>query len=55
MPKTATTGSHPRADTRFHRSSDQPAGKREIAKAFGPSGHDKIALKQLLATWAMKG
>jgi ribonuclease R len=32
----------------FIEASDQPAGKREIAKAFGLSGNDKIALKQLL-------
>src|SRR3546814_18458731 len=32
----------------FIESSDQPAGKREIARAFGLRGHDKIAPKQLL-------
>ena len=32
----------------FIEGSETPAGKREIAKAFGLSGHDKIALKQLL-------
>jgi len=32
----------------FIASSDAPAGKREIARAFGLSGHDKIALKTLL-------
>ncbi len=32
----------------FIGSSDQPAGKREIARAFGLKGNDKIALKKLL-------
>src|SRR5919199_1441473 len=32
----------------FIASSDQPAGKREIAKAFGIRGDAKIALKRLL-------
>ena len=32
----------------FISSSDQPAGKREIARAFGLKGNDKIALKKLL-------
>jgi ribonuclease R len=32
----------------FLSSSDQPAGKREIARAFGLKGSDKIALKKLL-------
>src|SRR4028119_2366721 len=32
----------------FIEDSDTPVGKREIAKAFGLSGQDKIALKQLL-------
>src|SRR3546814_14653797 len=32
----------------FIESSDQPAGTREIARAFGLRGHDKIALQQLL-------
>ena len=35
--------------------SDQPAGKREIARAFGLSGHDKIALKALLKDMADEG
>ena len=35
--------------------SDQPAGKREIARAFGLSGQDKIALKQLLADMTDEG
>jgi ribonuclease R len=32
----------------FIASSNQPAGKREIARAFGIKGNDKIALKKLL-------
>src|SRR6187401_2795546 len=32
----------------FIASSDQPAGKREIARAFGLRGNDKIALNKLL-------
>ena len=32
----------------FITTSDQPAGKREIAKAFGLKGQEKIALKALL-------
>jgi ribonuclease R len=32
----------------FIAASDQPAGKREIARAFGLRGNDKIALKKLL-------
>ena len=32
----------------FISASDQPAGKREIARAFGLKGNDKIALKKLL-------
>jgi ribonuclease R len=39
----------------FIESSDQPAGKREIAKAFGLSGQDKIALKQLLRDMGDEG
>ena len=39
----------------FIETSDQPAGKREIAKAFGLHGHDKIALKQLLKDMADEG
>ena len=32
----------------FIQSSETPAGKREIAKAFGLKGDEKIALKRLL-------
>src|SRR3569832_2527282 len=39
----------------FIASSDQPAGKREIARAFGLSGTDKSALKTLLADMADEG
>jgi len=39
----------------FIESSDQPAGKREIARAFGLSGQDKIALKQLLRDMGDEG
>src|SRR6185437_11287084 len=36
-------------------SSDQPAGKREIARAFGLSGQTKIDLKRLLKDMADEG
>ncbi len=39
----------------FIETSDQPAGKREIARAFGLSGQDKIALKTLLKDMADEG
>ena len=39
----------------FIENSDTPAGKREIARAFGLSGHDKIALKQLLRDMGDEG
>jgi ribonuclease R len=39
----------------FIQSSDKPAGKREIAKAFGLSAQDKIALKALLKDMADEG
>jgi ribonuclease R len=39
----------------FIASSDQPAGKREIARAFGISGQDKIDLKRLLNDMADEG
>ncbi len=39
----------------FIETSDQPAGKREIAKAFGLGGQDKIALKQLLCDMTDEG
>jgi len=39
----------------FITSSGQPAGKREIAKAFGLKGQEKIALKALLKDMADEG
>ena len=39
----------------FIASSGQPAGKREIARAFGLSGQDKIELKRLLKDMADEG
>jgi len=39
----------------FIQSSDVPAGKREIAKAFGLKGQEKIALKKLLKDMADEG
>jgi ribonuclease R len=39
----------------FVTSSGQPAGKREIARAFGLHGHDKILLKALLKDMADEG
>jgi len=39
----------------FIEQSGQPAGKREIARAFGLSGHDKIMLKSLLKDMADEG
>src|SRR5438270_5807391 len=39
----------------FIASSDQPAGKREIARAFGLSGQHKIDLKRLLKDMADEG
>ncbi|WP_375403479.1 ribonuclease R family protein [uncultured Sphingomonas sp.] len=39
----------------FIASTDEPAGKREIARAFGLSAQDKIALKALLGDMADEG
>ena len=39
----------------FIASSDEPAGKREIARGFGLKGNEKIALKQLLRDMADEG
>ncbi len=39
----------------FIQSSEKPAGKREIAKAFGLKGEEKIALKRLLKDMAEEG
>ncbi|KAJ8136673.1 hypothetical protein OY671_010115, partial [Metschnikowia pulcherrima] len=35
--------------------SDEPAGKREIARAFGSKGQEKIALKASLKDMAEEG
>ncbi len=40
---------------KFIQTSDEPAGKREIAKAFGLKGQEKIALKRLLKDMAEEG
>jgi ribonuclease R len=39
----------------FIQASDEPAGKREIARAFGLKGQEKIALKTLLRDMADEG
>src|SRR6478609_30499 len=39
----------------FIANSDTPAGKREIARAFGLHGNEKIALKALLKDMADEG
>ncbi len=39
----------------FIQSSDEPAGKREIARAFGLKGNEKIVLKALLRDMADEG
>ena len=39
----------------FIQASDAPAGKREIARAFGLKGEEKIALKALLRDMARRG
>ncbi len=39
----------------FIQESDQPAGKREIAREFGLKGHEKIALKALLKDMTDEG
>jgi len=39
----------------FIQTSDTPAGKREIARAFGLKGQEKIALKRLLRDMAEEG
>jgi ribonuclease R len=39
----------------FIRNTDGPAGKREIARAFGLKGQEKIALKKLLGDMAEEG
>ncbi|WP_414719688.1 ribonuclease R [Tsuneonella suprasediminis] len=65
-PKSSSPKSHPSSrpqpgmPTReqvieFIQSSPTPAGKREIAKAFGLKGQEKIALKKLLKDMAEEG
>ncbi|WP_426267725.1 ribonuclease R [Sphingomonas sp. LHG3443-2] len=54
--KPASTGlPSPKQILDFIQQSGQPAGKREIARAFGLHGHDKIALKALLKDMADEG
>jgi ribonuclease R len=57
MPKKPTRTGLPTREQilEFIESSDEPAGKREIARAFGLSGQDKIALKQLLRDMSDEG
>ena len=56
MPRKRTPGLPSRKQIlEFIESSGQPAGKREIARAFGLSGHDKILLKALLKDMADEG
>ena len=56
MPRKASTGLPSRKQILdFIASSGQPAGKREIARAFNLRGNDKIALKKLLNDMADEG
>ena len=56
MPKTPFTGLPTRKQILdFIAQSDAPAGKREIARAFGLKGNEKIALKALLKDMADEG
>jgi ribonuclease R len=56
MPRNRSTGLPSRKQVLdFIASSDQPAGKREIARAFGLSGQAKIDLKRLLKDMADEG
>jgi len=56
MPRKRSTGLPSRKQILdFIASSDQPAGKREIARAFGLSGQTKIDLKRLLKDMADEG
>jgi ribonuclease R len=56
MPRKAKAGMPSRKQILdFIASSDQPAGKREIARAFGLTGQDKIGLKTLLKDMADEG
>jgi ribonuclease R len=57
MPKKPKYGELPTPDQilEFIQSADQAAGKREIAKAFGLKGEDKVALKRLLKDMGDEG
>src|SRR5881275_3332727 len=56
MPRNRSTGLPSRKQILdFIASSDQPAGKREIARAFGLAGQAKIDLKRLLKDMADEG
>ena len=55
MPKHAPGRPSRERILRFIETSDTPAGKREIARAFGLHGNDKIALKALLKDMADEG
>jgi len=57
MAKRPTKGGLPSRDQilDFIQASDEPAGKREIARAFGLKGQDKVALKTLLRDMAGEG
>ena len=54
-PQTSPRPPHPEQILEFIEQSGAPAGKREIAKAFNLSGHDKIMLKSLLKDMADEG
>jgi ribonuclease R len=56
MPRTRTAGLPSRQEILdFIAASDDPAGKREIARAFGLKGQEKIALKALLRDMGDEG
>ncbi|MFL6776809.1 MAG: ribonuclease R, partial [Sphingomicrobium sp.] len=55
MPRNSTRLPSRKQILDFIASSDQPAGKREIARAFGLSGQTKIDLKRLLKDMADEG
>src|SRR5436190_8626683 len=56
MPRKPPSGlPTPKQILEFIEFSGQPAGKREIARAFGLSGHEKILLKALLKDMADEG
>ncbi|MEO6388551.1 MAG: VacB/RNase II family 3'-5' exoribonuclease [Croceibacterium sp.] len=56
MPKLQVPGLPTREQViEFIQTSDTPAGKREIARAFGLKGQEKIALKRLLKDMADEG